>query len=342
MTHRIRWIDSQKGVGIILVLFGHFIEPFRGKSPVFDIVFVVIYSFHMPLFCVLSGLVAKKNVKKTAIYWTWIYFVYQLLYLFLIKIHYLNYNIMNNRFFDSFIMPFWHMWYLYAFILWNLSLYLIDGIKNRINKYILVAISIVVAILTGFVVLDKGYGMQRVATFYPLFLVGYLFRDGFFKPFPIRIKVMFGTTFLAIIVVISLFHNFINSQALFNNKSYEMGEYNWYGRLMFIIISISLSVCLIIILNGCRNHYFEAIGVRSLYIFLNHGFIFWFLRQNGYFSAIIDLKSPVIAIVIALVALGTSIFFSNKPIISVFEFIYMIPRRMEETLVNHRFWRNSE
>lgn len=44
-TKRIEWIDIAKGITILLVIFGHGIdEPLRG----------IIYSFHMPLFFILS------------------------------------------------------------------------------------------------------------------------------------------------------------------------------------------------------------------------------------------------------------------------------------------------
>ncbi|UWR34016.1 acyltransferase [Sulfitobacter sp. W027] len=59
---RIRWIEQAKGLGIILVVFGH---AWRGvdasglaiPQPVFDAVDAAIYAFHMPLFFFLSGLV---------------------------------------------------------------------------------------------------------------------------------------------------------------------------------------------------------------------------------------------------------------------------------------------
>lgn len=58
-TNRIAYIDNAKGIGIILVILGHIymnIEHLR-----------VIYSFHMPLFYVLSGILlfAKKEYDKS-------------------------------------------------------------------------------------------------------------------------------------------------------------------------------------------------------------------------------------------------------------------------------------
>ena len=45
---RIEWIDTAKGIGLILVILGHLHIPFMTTW---------IYLFHMPLFFFLSGLV---------------------------------------------------------------------------------------------------------------------------------------------------------------------------------------------------------------------------------------------------------------------------------------------
>ena len=44
-----KWVDIAKGIGIILVLLGHFNIP--------DTLRVEIYTFHIPLFFFLSGVV---------------------------------------------------------------------------------------------------------------------------------------------------------------------------------------------------------------------------------------------------------------------------------------------
>lgn len=53
--NRIEWLDCAKGFAIILVVYGHALTYF---SPNFDNVVHVIYSFHMPLFFVLTGYVS--------------------------------------------------------------------------------------------------------------------------------------------------------------------------------------------------------------------------------------------------------------------------------------------
>lgn len=57
LDKRIDWIDSLKGLGIILVVWGHMNIPLTAET--------IIYSFHMPLFFFISGYLYKS--KKRAI-----------------------------------------------------------------------------------------------------------------------------------------------------------------------------------------------------------------------------------------------------------------------------------
>lgn len=51
INNRIEWIDICKGLGMILVVLGH-----TGLSKISQVTYEWIYSFHMPLFYLLSGL----------------------------------------------------------------------------------------------------------------------------------------------------------------------------------------------------------------------------------------------------------------------------------------------
>lgn len=55
MNKRIEWIDIAKGIGMLLVIFGHFGMNPAGK----EAISFIKSSFHMPLFFVLSGLLFK-------------------------------------------------------------------------------------------------------------------------------------------------------------------------------------------------------------------------------------------------------------------------------------------
>lgn len=63
---RNRTIDLIKGVAVILVIWGHFIQFSTAGSYDFfsDFIFKLIYSFHMPLFAMISGYLFYNSLKK--------------------------------------------------------------------------------------------------------------------------------------------------------------------------------------------------------------------------------------------------------------------------------------
>jgi fucose 4-O-acetylase-like acetyltransferase len=68
-VNRIGWLDSARGLGIVLVVFGHALgglidSPLGVGQDVFRRMFFVIYTFHMPLFFLLSGLLITKRLEK--------------------------------------------------------------------------------------------------------------------------------------------------------------------------------------------------------------------------------------------------------------------------------------
>ena len=77
MKERIKWIDTAKGIAMLLVIAGHSVEM---GTRVENVVWGVIYSFHMPLFFVLGMYTYrlannktefKENIKKS-VYHIWI------------------------------------------------------------------------------------------------------------------------------------------------------------------------------------------------------------------------------------------------------------------------------
>lgn len=78
---RTPYIDNTKAVLIALVVFGHLLESvsFSGKT----MLYIAIYTFHMPAFVFLSGLCFKKGTP-------WVrkllapYLVYQAIYTFMV------------------------------------------------------------------------------------------------------------------------------------------------------------------------------------------------------------------------------------------------------------------
>lgn len=67
-ARRLPWLDSARGLGILLVVYGHSARALPGILPhpaVFRQIDEVVYAFHMPLFFLLAGLVSAKSLDRS-------------------------------------------------------------------------------------------------------------------------------------------------------------------------------------------------------------------------------------------------------------------------------------
>lgn len=69
MREREKWVDAVKGMAIYLVILGHYIQYATSKDYNFasNCIFQIIYSFHMPLFMMMSGYLFGYSMNKYSI-----------------------------------------------------------------------------------------------------------------------------------------------------------------------------------------------------------------------------------------------------------------------------------
>jgi fucose 4-O-acetylase-like acetyltransferase len=148
-TQRVGWIDSAKGVGIVLVVIGH---AWRGlqtaglidNQALYSMIDTAIYAFHMPFFFFLSGLLIERTLLAATpgafvlsrvqrliwplVLWTWIFFLFRGLA-----------GGLANRPFDwaTFpiipLPPLEHFWFLWALFVIQLSLLLARPILQNMG-----------------------------------------------------------------------------------------------------------------------------------------------------------------------------------------------------------------
>ena len=131
------WIDQTRGLGIILVVFGHL---WRGlyeadllpQGRLFEVVDRLIYSFHMPLFFVLAGLFFERSLLRMPVasfvrsravrllypflLWTYIFAAFKVCAGSLA-----NDALEWNDLFFSPLPPKWHFWFLWSLFLIELA-----------------------------------------------------------------------------------------------------------------------------------------------------------------------------------------------------------------------------
>ena len=130
-TVRRDYIDIMKGLGILLVVLGHFMEQFRFNFKPIGETFICIYLFHMALFCICSGLVAHFSLWKLITQQVWLYAVGQALMLVFRAVVLREDFAASGGLLMAFLLPWRHMWYLYALIFWHLTLPLLTRLRDK-------------------------------------------------------------------------------------------------------------------------------------------------------------------------------------------------------------------
>ena len=64
VTSRIDYYDIAKFIAITLVLYGHCVQHLLSGMPYEKDVYLFIYSFHMQLFMLISGIFARRSVNQ--------------------------------------------------------------------------------------------------------------------------------------------------------------------------------------------------------------------------------------------------------------------------------------
>lgn len=182
MLKRNEKIDVLKGIAILLVVFAHFIQfgsgqDFFANKLFFDnVIFKTIYSFHMPLFMIISGYlfgysVAKNNfwtniinkVKKNLIpIITWS--------LIPIIVNLLTYDTINMYIFVKVVGAgiLYNLWFLWAVLLCSIIVLLCNKIFND-NKIIYGVLFILSLFIPNFL------NSNLYVFMFPYFVFGYLY-----------------------------------------------------------------------------------------------------------------------------------------------------------------------
>jgi fucose 4-O-acetylase-like acetyltransferase len=187
MRQRLTYIDHLKGISILLVVVGHFIQYNTSDSKDSGL-FNFIYSFHMPLFMFISGYIGYITI-NTSIFKNYINFILKkgraLLIPFfawplIVDSLFFNPNLhfdLYGRFRDLLYDPrtgLWFLWYLF-FLTILYSLFLLGSQYFNTQKSIIRDIIIFTVLLAGLIVLRTSHIIIYADSFiqyYGYFFIG--------------------------------------------------------------------------------------------------------------------------------------------------------------------------
>ena len=193
---------------IIFVIFGHLLELFKSNNLIPTKIYLIIYTFHMPIFIFLTGMFAKFNKKR----------IFSLIYIYAVfQIMYRKYDMQlfntGTELIYKYSTPYWLLWYVFVVIVYNLLIPLFET-KRGVEKVIISTIVIWLSLIVNKAG-DIGYyaSISRFFTFLPYFVLGFYFKDyvgkidDFFNKRNIVRYVSLAVSFILVILVCRYIYN---------------------------------------------------------------------------------------------------------------------------------------
>lgn len=228
-------IDLIKGILIFLVFLGHLIPgTLKTTFPRY-----IIYSFHMPLFIGISGFLFnpvnfnKKIVEQVGKYWKRIIFPWSIAVVFYyVQSHFNNMSIKGCI--NAFIKPFYHLWYILAYLCYLFVMNILWGGKKEKKWIWLLLIAFVISIISKWELINVNSEYEIVNTTYKIivndfrphnfifFVLGMYLGEVYRKE-----NVSFGKN-MRIIVGLAVAFGFITTIVLFFNHNNFLDKMNFF------------------------------------------------------------------------------------------------------------------
>jgi len=172
MKSRNNLIDAAKGLGILLVVLGHVIQA-NLPDPDDNIVFRLIYSFHMPLFMFLSGMVAKygswSNVSKNIIRLVLPFVCWYIIGYFIKSAQHGDFLNVQEHFVKLVRNPDWGLWFLWVLFLCHCFFYIMYACQQRLGLAGLILVFLFIQVIPISI-----FGFSLLKLYFPYFVCGFL------------------------------------------------------------------------------------------------------------------------------------------------------------------------
>jgi len=278
-------LNNAKYILIYLVVLGHFIAPIIQSDTALRTLYLFIYSFHMPAFVMISGMLSSKEpnrntqrilIKKLLIPFALFTIIYELNHLLLFKAP--SDYLLN-------LIPHWVLWYLISLYIWRVTLAKL--VKVKAILYLSLIASLAFGLIADF---GNTYGLSRTIYFWPFFLIGHFLGKDFHKYYVFKPTLKpYWVIALALTITALYFHNELNRFLFYGSKSYaQLGLSQTDGFISRGVIYLFSLLNALAILTLVPNKLSIPTHwkTNSLYIYLWHGIIIKIFMAAGVITLI--------------------------------------------------------
>lgn len=309
---RIFYWDNVKGILICLVVCGHLCERYISDSDLLKHIWILIYSFHMPLFIFVNGYFARlssKSAGKKSLKMLGYYVLMQVIFVFG------NHLILGREFTISILgNPAYCCWYLLFLVYAYLIVIVWPKDVRKLKMWF--AGSLILSLLAGFdVSIGHAYAMSRTFYFLPFFFLGALGAERKFKSGVSGSRDSLTAKIPYVIIAIVLFIGFwkLGDADWFNRKIFsgrwpyielypDHIAFSVFNRIMAYVIALVTSYVVLQLIPK-RKTFFSFVGKHTLLIYLVHIFVLpmeFHLIQDVRFVGEKELNSAIILLILAV------------------------------------------
>ncbi|WP_307623697.1 acyltransferase family protein [Streptomyces sp. V3I7] len=315
------FFDNAKYLAIVLVACGHSWEPLRDTSRAAAALYMLVYTFHMPAFIVISGYFSRSfdfrpdRVKRLITGIAVPYVVFEIAYTFF------------KRWADddpgqkiTLLNPWYLTWFLIALFVWRLTTPLWKVVRWPVPVALAIA-----AMAAASPEVGNDLDLQRVLQFLPFFVLGLCLKPEHFQIVRTwRMRVIALPVFAAALVFAYWAAPRMNAAWFYRRDSaQELGAPWWTGGVMTLAMfgcSLVLVACFFAWVPG-RKAWFTALGAGTLYGYLLHGFIAKGARFWGWYDDYAWIRTPYGAIIVTVFAATLITVLCTAPVQRVFRFV---------------------
>ena len=283
-TKRIYKWDNLKCFLIVMVVIGHFVNQYAPISNTMKSLSLFIYSFHMPLFIFLSGLLQKKWNDRCPFRWDKI--IYYIMIGYVLKFCIYGIKILFHQeavfhWFEDTGIP----WYMFAMAAFMIIAYLVKDLP----VWFVLPISIMVACLAGY---DEKIGsflyLSRILVFFPFYYTGYCLdikklQEVLNKTWIKCLSAIFLTDMI-LYTLAKIEDNYSYIRLFTGRNAYSLINVESCGavhRLMFYVIAFLMGIAIISLIPNCKVPVVGTVGARTLQIYFWHRLILYVLTFSG-------------------------------------------------------------
>jgi fucose 4-O-acetylase-like acetyltransferase len=307
------FFDNAKFLAILLVVSGHAIEGLRDVR-LAHAAYLFIYSFHMPVFIVITGYFSRNftfsggKARKLITNLGVPYVVFEVAY------SAFDWLVGGNPFRVTLLDPYFLTWFLMALFLWRLSTPVWQQIRWPLG------VAVAISLLSYMGTLSTQLDMHRIFGLVPFYVLGLLLKPEHFELLKRRQARVIGALTLAGGLAMSFVidRHMATEWLYWRSGDTKMGVDLVTGTLMRLgmLVGATVLVAAFLAVVPARHTWYTTLGTTTLYAYLLHGFGTRLMMFAGWNDLDwLNTVPGVIGVAVAAAVIGTLL--CTRPVVRI-------------------------